>query len=141
MADELADQGVRLHGVRLWGQKQPMLKRPAGWPRDRGDQEQGSQGLAPPVAAAQGVPPAPPQQQHTGGGVQRLLFISYVDIEDQRRDEGLRYAVYLAHRSEAAALRKAEVDEWRQLLARMHYVQRQGLQWEWYYGSKGMLEG
>ena len=31
-------------------------------------------------------------------------------------------------------------DRW-QLLARMHYVQRQGLQWEWYHGCKGMLEG
>ena len=56
MADKLADQGVRLPGVRLQGQEQPTLKRPAGWPRDRGDQEQGSQGLAPPVAAPQGVP-------------------------------------------------------------------------------------
>ena len=64
-----------------------------------------------------------------------------MDIEDQRPGEGLRYAVYLAHRSQAAALRKAEVDERRQLLARMHCVQRQGLQWEWYHGCKGMLEG
>ena len=55
------------------------------------------------------------------------MFITYVDIEDQRRDEGLRYGVYLAHRTEAAALRTAEVDERQQFLARMHYVQRQGI--------------
>ena len=54
------------------------------------------------------------------------MFITYVDIEDQRRDEGLRYGVYLAHRTEAAAFRMAEVDERRQLLASMHYVRRQG---------------
>ena len=29
MADELADQGVRQHGVRLEGQERPSLKRPA----------------------------------------------------------------------------------------------------------------
>ena len=48
MADELADQGVRLHGVRMEGQDRPTLKRPADWARDEGDQEQGSQGLAHP---------------------------------------------------------------------------------------------
>ena len=45
-----------------------------------------------------------------------MMFITYVGIEDQRRDEGLRYAVYLAHRTEAGALRKAEVDERQQML-------------------------
>ena len=69
------------------------------------------------------------------------LFSLYVDIEHQRRDEGLQYAVYLAHRTEALALRTAEADDWRQLLARMHYVQRQGLQQDWYHGCMGMLGG
>ena len=66
-----------LHGtaVRLRGQEQPPLKRTADWPSDRGDQEQGCQGLAPPVAASQGVPPAAPQRQHAGGGVQRLMLL------------------------------------------------------------------
>ena len=68
------------------------------------------------------------------------MFVTYVDIEDQRHDEGLRYSVYLVHRTEAAALRTAEVDERQQLLASMHHVQRQGIQWEWYHSSKGMLD-
>ena len=42
MADELADQGVRQHGVRMEGQERPTLKRPADWARDKGDQEQGA---------------------------------------------------------------------------------------------------
>ena len=88
-----------MHGVRMQGQEQPTLKRQADWARDRGDREhgsqglapreQGSQGLAPTVAALEGVPPAAPQRPHAGGGVQRLMFITYVDIEEQRRDEGL----------------------------------------------------
>ena len=56
------------------------------------------------------------------------MFVTYVDIEDQRHDEGLRYSVYLVHRTEAAAFRMAEVDERQQLLASMHYVRRQGIQ-------------
>ena len=43
MADELADQGVRMHGVRMEGQERPTLKQPADWARDKRDQEQGSQ--------------------------------------------------------------------------------------------------
>ena len=62
------------------------------------------------------------------------MFVTYVNIEGQRRDEGFRYAVYPAHRTQA------EGDKRRRLLARMHYVRRQGLQWEWYHGGKGMLE-
>ena len=73
--------------------------------------------------------------------MQRLMFVTYVNIEEQQRDQGLRYAVYLVHRTEALALRTAEVDERQQLLARMHYLLRQGLQREWYHGCKGMLEG
>ena len=85
-----------------------------------------------------------PRQRHSDrmqAEVQRLMFITYADIDEHRRDEGLRYAVYLGHRTEALALRTVEVGEWRQLLARMHYVQRQGLQREWCHGCKGMLEG
>ena len=63
-----------------------------------------------------------------------------MDIEEQRHDEGLRYTVYLAHRTEAAALRTAEVDERQQLLASMHHMRRQGIQWEWYHSGKGMLD-
>ena len=81
-----------------------------------------------------------PRPPHAGGGLQRLMFVTYVDIKDQRHDEGLRYGVYLAHRTEAAALRMAEVDERQQLLASMHHVRRQGIQWEWYHSSKGMLD-
>ena len=73
--------------------------------------------------------------------MQRLMFVTYVTIEEQRRDEGLRYTVYPARHAEALALRTAEVDERQQLLARMHYLLRQGLQREWYHGCKGMLEG
>ena len=115
MADELADQGVRMHGVGMEGQERPTLKQPADRARDKGDQEQGSQGLAPPVTAPQGAPPAAPPRPHVGGGLQRLMFITHVDIEDQQRDERLQYAVYLAHRTEAGALRTAEVDERQQL--------------------------
>ena len=43
--------------------------------------------------------------------MQRLMFITYVDIEEQRRDEGLRYAVYLAHRTEALALRTGQMGQ------------------------------
>ena len=56
------------------------------------------------------------------------MFVTYVNIEDQRRDEGNRYAVYLAHHSEALALRTAEEKYRWQLLTRLHYVRRQGLQ-------------
>ena len=118
MADELADLGVRGHGVRMQGQERPTRKRQADWARDRGNQEQGSQGHAPPIAAPDGAPPAAPQRPHAGGGVQRLVYITYVDIEEQRRDEGLRYAVYLEYRTEALALRTAEVGQQRPLLAR-----------------------
>ena len=73
--------------------------------------------------------------------MQRLMFVTYVNTEDQRRDEGHRCAVYLAHRTEALALRTAEEEDRWQLLARLHYVRRQGLQWERYPGCRGMLEG
>ena len=63
------------------------------------------------MAALGGAPSAVPGQPHAGGGVQRLMFITYVNIEDQRRDEGHRYAVYLAHRTEALALQTAEEED------------------------------
>ena len=69
------------------------------------------------------------------------MFITYVDIEEQRRDEGLRYTLYPASHADALALRTAEVAVRQQLLARMHYLLPQGLQREWYHGCKGMLEG
>ena len=84
MADELAHLGLRMHGVRMQGQEQPARKRRADWDRDRGDQELGSQGQGPPMAAPGRAPSAAP-----GGGVQRLMFITYVNIEEQWRDEGL----------------------------------------------------
>ena len=73
--------------------------------------------------------------------MQCLMFVTYVNIEDQRRDGGHRYAVFLAHRTEALALRSAEEEDRRQLMTHMHYVCKQGLQWEWYHSCKGMLEG
>ena len=65
--------------------------------------------------------------------MQRLMFPTYVNVEDQWRDEGHRYAVYLAHRTEALALRTAEEEDRRQLLARLHFLRRRGLQWAWYH--------
>ena len=65
---------------------------------------------------------------------------SYVDIEEQRRDEGQRYAVYLAHCTGALALQTAEDEDQRQPTSHMHYMRRQGLQWDWHRGCKGMLE-
>ena len=73
---------VQKHGVRMQGQEQPTPKRKAEWARNRGDQELGSQGLAPPMAAMDGVPSAGAERPHAGGGVQRLMFVTYVDIED-----------------------------------------------------------
>ena len=134
-------EGVRQHGVRMPGEEQPTRKRQSDWARDRGDQELGSQDQAPLMAVSGGAPVAAPGQPHAGGGVQRLMFVTYVNIEDQRRDEGHRCAVYLAHRTEALALRTAEEEDRWQLLARLHYVRRQGLQWERYPGCRGMLEG
>ena len=64
-----------------------------------------------------------------------------MNIEDQRRDEGRRCAVFLAHRTEAPALQSAEEGDRQQLLMRMHCVRRQGLQWEWYHGCRGVLAG
>ena len=141
MADKLADLGVQKHGVRMRGQEQQTPNRQAEWARDRGDQELGSQGLAPQVAATDGEPSARVEQPHAGRGVQRLMFVTYVDIDDQRRDEGPRYALFLAHRTGALALRSAEEEDRRQLLSQMPYNRRQGLQWEWYRSCKGMLEG
>ena len=69
------------------------------------------------------------------------MLITDVNIEDQRQDEGHQYAVYLARRTEALATRTAEEEDRRQLLARLHYVRRQRLQWEWYRGCRSMLEG
>ena len=108
MADDLADLGVRMHGVRMQGREQPARKRQADWARDPGDQESGSQGQAPPMAAPGGAPCAAPRRLHVGGGVQQLMFVTYVNIEEQRLGEGLRY---LAHRTEVLALRTAQVDE------------------------------
>ena len=72
--------------------------------------------------------------------MQRHMFITYVDVEDRRRDEDLRYAEFFAHCTGALALRSAEDEDQCQLMSHMHYVRRQGLQWEWYQGCKGMLE-
>ena len=41
MADELADLGVRMHGVRMPGEEQPTRKRQADWARDRGTTDGG----------------------------------------------------------------------------------------------------
>ena len=49
--------------------------------------------------------------------------------------------VFLAHRTEALALRSAEEEDGRQLMSQKHHTRRQGLQWEWYHNCKGMLEG
>ena len=68
----------------MQGQEQPAPKRQAEWARDRGDQELGSQGLAPPMTALDGVLSAVPGRRHAGGGVQWLMFVTYVNIEDQR---------------------------------------------------------
>ena len=50
------------------------------------------------------------------------MFITYMNAEDQRRDEGHRYAVHLAHRTEALVLWTAEEEDRRQLLACLHFV-------------------
>ena len=84
-------------------QEQPTWKRQSQWARDRGDQELGSQDQAPLVAAFGGVPVPAPGQPHATG-VQRLMFPTYVNIEDQRRNNGHRYAVYFTHLTEALAL-------------------------------------
>ena len=52
-----------------------------------------------------------------------------------------QYAVFLTFCCGALALQAAEEEEGRQLMARMHYVQMQGMQWEWHWDCKGMLEG
>ena len=72
--------------------------------------------------------------------MQRFMFATYVDIEDQRHDEGQEYAKFLAHPTRAFALRSAEDEDRQQLMSHMHYVHRKGMQWEWYRGCKGMLE-
>ena len=141
VADGLADLGAQRNGVRMQGQEQLTLKRQAERVRDKGDQELGSQGLAPLMAAMGGAPRAGAEGPHTGGGVQRLMFVTYVNIEGQCRDERHRYAVFLAQLTEALALRLVEEEDWRQLMSHMHYMHRQGLQWEWYGSCKGMLEG
>ena len=107
----------------------------------RGDQDLGIQRLAPRVAEAGRAPDAQVERPHAGGGVQRLMFVTYLDIEDQRRDEGLRYAEFLAHRTGALALQSAEDEDRHQRMSHMHYVRRQGLQWEWQRGCKGMEWG
>ena len=71
--------------VRLQGQEQPTLNRQAEWGRDRGDQELGSQGQAPPMAALGGAPSAAAGRRHARGGVARPMFITYVNIEEWRR--------------------------------------------------------
>ena len=126
MADTLADLGLQKHGVRMQGLEQPTPKRQAEWARDRGDPELGSQGLASLMAATDGVPSAGTERPHAGGGVHRLMFLTYVDIEDQRRDEGHRYAVFLAHRAEALALRSAEEEDQGPLMAHMHICEGKG---------------
>ena len=73
--------------------------------------------------------------------MQRLMCVTYVDIEDRRRNEGHRYAVFLAHRTEALALWSAEEEDRRQLMSPLHDMRRQRLQWEWLCSCKGMLEG
>ena len=74
-----------------------------------------------------------------GAGLQRSMFITYVDAEEQRRDEGLRCAVFLTHRSEARTRQMAEEQDIRRLVESLHYQRRQGIQWEWHRGCKAML--
>ena len=106
----------------MQGQEQPAPKRQAEWARDRGDQELGSQGLAPPMAVLDAAPSAGTGRPHAGGGVQRLMFVTCVNIEDQRQDEGHRSAVFLAFRTEALGMQSAEEEDRRQLMSHMHYV-------------------
>ena len=140
MADQLVDLGVQKHGVRMKGQQQQAPKRQTERARDRGDQSSESQGLALRAAKSRSAPPAPAGQPHAGGGVQRLIFINYMDTAEQRRDEGQQYVVYLAHRAGALAIGTTEDEDQQQLTPHMHYMRRQGLQWNWRQGCKGMLE-
>ena len=72
-----------------------------------------------PLAAEPGSgPDTQVERLHAGGGV------TYVDIEDQRCYEGLRYAEFLARRTGALALRSAEDEDRRQIMLHMHYVRR-----------------
>ena len=123
----------------MQGQQQA-LKRQAGWARDKGDQDLGSQRLTPQAAEAREAPTARVEQPHAGDDVQRLMFVTYMDIEEQRRDEGHRCALFLAHHTEALALRAAEGEDRRQLMSHVHNMRRQGLRWGWHRGCKGMLE-
>ena len=81
MADQLADLGVQKHGVQMKGQQQQALKRQVEWAKDRGNQALGSQGLASRAAEARDAPSAQAGQPHAGGGVQRLMFITYVALK------------------------------------------------------------
>ena len=60
---------------------------------------------------------------HRGGGVRRLSFITYVDIE-ARADEGRWYEVYLTFRSQAFALDATQEEVRKKLFAHMHYMGR-----------------
>ena len=115
-------------GAEAWGQVSRAATPSAE--RDRGDHELGSQRLAPRAAEAGDGPNARAERPHAGGGVQRLMLVTYVVIADQWCDEGQRYADFLAHRTGALTLWSVEDEDQRQLMSHMHYVRRQGLQWE-----------
>ena len=83
-ADKLAGLGVQKHGVRMQGQEQQTPKRQAGWARDRGYQELGTQGLAPEAAATGRDRIATLERPHAGGGMLRLMCVIYVGIEEHR---------------------------------------------------------